>query len=292
MKTTNAFLPFTDPSFLNRNNSEPQEVTAKDPLSTWVYFSGSSNDELLNSQGQVVLSQISRVTPVSFLLLTPFIPNVNPRNNVIEFFDTTAGPSFGLHTAIIPEGTYTSPLALATVIAQVMQAAGASNYSIVPPATPNLTPGTFTLTNDDSHLFYFTESCAAILRGFPCFGLGIGGPSTASISHQIGPMGLLYTEYIDVKSDALTDNSKLRSLALPTNRSSIFFRAFVTTNLSLGGSSVTVPLRGNDLIFNRRSEDPIVGVDIQLFDEFGQLLYIPPLLDNRFRYILIAACEI
>jgi hypothetical protein len=267
MEVQKVVLPYVDLETLNNTSFDPQEVTAKRPLSTYLYLSGSTNNELVNVGGQVLIKQCTRVSPVNFRFFTPGIPNINPINDKVKFILSSA-PTVVL-TATIPEASYISAeAALNALITQLNSLAFPAVFDLLP-----YQPNTFAFIYlRCTEQFKILPESSAVKYGISCLNFGPSITTFAS-THLIGPSVMEYSFYVDIRSNVLTQYSKIRSLAVNKSLGQIFLRT------PLSPSGFTVPVTENiaesPLVFNIKPTETINAIDISLFDMYGNPLYIP-----------------
>jgi len=94
------------------------------------------------------------------------------------------------------------------------------------------------------------------------------------IAYRGGPVSFLYTRWLDVTSRTLAQNSKIPSAGtnIPPN---LIFRIYITpAEVSMGVHFIKVDT-GNLQWINWRKSQAINAIDIQVRDEFGDLVEIP-----------------
>jgi hypothetical protein len=285
-------LPLIDYKKFYDSFKDPQPVCAKKPTSAWIYINTDSlTDDQPRNNFTVALDkdgnrvefarETSRLSPVGVAITNWFIPNCNPRNNAIVFFSSVTGLRY---TAFIPEGLYTTSLALTNAMVLAMNGVGSGiTFSAV--AIP-LFPDTYTLVGTAN--FYITADCNIVKKGQAL--AGIAPSEILAISRTIGPMGLKYTDYVDVHSKAITQYQKLRSITTE-GKSGLVLRAYLGPEDNWGNRFYSSFLLQN-LSFAFRANAVLNAIDIQLYDDNGDFLYIPPYLERTLSFQLTLQAEL
>lgn len=275
-------LPYVDVTKMNETNLEPQEVTSKNPVATWIYLTNlglpldtPANNVVVTANGQVLFERVSRIVPVSFILYNPILPNVNPYNSNIQFFSSVSGQ---VHSITLATDYYISKVDLFDEIIFKCNALVAStglNFS-------------YSLFSDGLDLynlvsaggtFYILPTCNAVTQGVTLY--GFSSSTTLTNTLVVGPIRMTYTNYIDVHSYTLTKYSKLRSISTNNSKSNIFIRADVRLDSQFSEQAVLF-YQEIDNNFGFRAGETVNSVDVTLYDMYGNLLYIPPEFQNKF----------
>lgn len=279
-------LPPTQWQIYQTNDNEPQPVTIKEPSSAWVYISSKdsppgqrANNFLVAASGIQLFKQASRVVPIGTGIFNWYIPNVNPTNNVIEFFSSVTSLTY---TVSVPVGFYSDTTVLATAIVTAMNTVTGSSGLTFSQTAIALFPGAYTLSAVGGN-WYFVAGCLALTQGDTVFQFPTDQVATAS--KKIGPMPLKYTLWVDITSQTLTKYAKMRSVTT-ASKSQIFLRAFMG-GLDWGNTTYTSDLL-ELLQFAFRPQEVVTSIDIQLYDSHGNLLYIPDDLDLVFQLTIEA----
>lgn len=296
-ESTSVVLPYVDLLKMNETNFEPQEVTNKTPVSTWIYLTNLNKPSqtgvqvTLDAGGQVIFEKVSRVTPIGFILHTPNIPNVNVRNNTLTFYSSVTLSSY---TVTIQEDLYLTDGALMIKVVSALNSVSGSSgltFSYIAYPTPGSIARLASLSSAGGN-FYIDPNCSAVKKGLLLYGFPVMPPVYVG-SVVVGPINLLYTAYVDVCSYTLTKYAKLRSISTDTAKSAIFLRvpiAVSQTNFGVDSTQLFNREVNNNFAF--RSKETVNSIDITLYDMFGDLLYVPPELVGKFSWTLTIAVQI
>lgn len=281
-------LPLIDYHRFYDSFKEPQPVVAKNPTSSWIYLTsrylplGTPRNNFVlstdrNGNSIEFARETSRISAVGVGIENWYIPNCNPRNQTLGFYSSVSGLT---HSVSVPEGYYETSDGLAAAIVIAMNAAGSGQvFSQLPKP---LYPRAHIITANVGN-FYFIPDCDMSLKGVSLVGIPID--TTPTTSKQIGPMGLTYTNFVDFHSTALTQYQKMRSITI-SNRSSLFIRAYFD-KVKWGDAAYELTNLEN-LSFAFRANTVLTSIDIQLYDSWGDLLYIPDYLAD----IMFVQCTI
>lgn len=267
-----------DAKIYARNNLEPQYTTYRDPNRAIVYLDSEDNTletnkvdilmstiRILRDNASMLTSGINRISVQSAGIFYN-IPNVNPRNNVLTFFSSNSGL---FHTVTVPEGFYTTSNALITaVVIALNTATGASGLTFSFTVIAGF-PDNYNLNSVGGN-YYFTLTCLGIKYGVPLWNLPID--QIATNTKIVGTMGLWYTRYIDITSETLTKYCKVRTVST-NNNENIVLRIFVNDPTSVH----LIPWENAPVSasYNYLPNEPIYTIHFSLYDQFGNLLYIP-----------------
>ena len=248
-------------------------------------------------QGQIMNIKLSEV-------LFPYaIPNVNEYNNS---FGISNDPD-GLISVqvIVPTGFYTGATLVATINPLISTALSATN---VPVLSYNANTNVFTFTQSGaghpvsiypilnssggpvfSTNAPITSPSILSMMGFNFATQNYSTPSPVLVS---GPASLVYTQYIDICSDVLTQYQNLPDASTGTpNLQHVICRLYIanetsTTNADASGNPVfpgMVPFVihrqfKNTKVMKWNNQNSVDRVDIQLYDDAGRALRLP--VDN------------
>jgi len=258
------------------NNEEPSMVQSRSVNQGIVYLDSQVNDMQMNKVNMIVSSASSESPSANILLqevsrlkfykaqINYITPNVNPRNNVITFFSTN---SAAFHTVTVPEGFYVNTTGIMdAIIAALNTVTGASgltfSYSAINTWVVDLESAGGSYYFDlDSLMVKFGEQLVNLPR--------TQNPQTNKL---VGSISLIYTRYIDIVSSTLSQYSKVRTRSNGIN-SNIIFRVFV--ELPATSNIIRDDPFSEVLVNNILKGKNITQIDIQLRDQFGQLLYVP-----------------
>lgn len=201
-------------------------------------------------------------------------PNVNPRNNVFTFLSSNTGAT--QHTVTFTEGFYQTSASLITeILAQLNSLTGTTGLTFTAPAVTGF-PDKYTLTSAGGS-YRIINTSNAITRGRTLYCFQID--EVLSTTKTVGSMGLLYTTYIDFCSAKLNSYTRIPSRSNGSNYN-ILFRAYFpplsATQAPLIPLNVGffVPPQLNSI--NYLYTDSISQFDMQLKDQWGDFLYVPP----------------
>lgn len=198
--TAQVILPPVNGEIYN-SGAEAQRITLRQPNSATITldtFDSSSRDNstFQFSGNRLVLGGMKRFAAADMNILWNGI-NVNPVNNVVRF-----SYSVSSFEAVVPEGSYDTPKKLMDALSNAMNTAiGSLIFSWI---DNPIKPGFGTLQSSLG-LFSFLD-CPAVQFGKHLWNLPLLPPAT---SLQIGQVGLIYTRWIDVISQEITQYVKL-----------------------------------------------------------------------------------
>lgn len=262
-----------------------------------------SNDFQITAPGALLNGYIDKLI-VSQIQLQYYIPTIVPgRNDKFNILvETSPGSSaFTLYSITLPYGFYT-PKELATML-QVFLNTQVFGSPIIPYFTVRYTQGnvanidnigfTIQLDRDNRRIAldnplkvqYNASESANLLRTYKLFGLNVGNinPSTTQFSN-VAPT-FLYTPYIDIYSDALTNYQSLKDSDSSTSkRKGLVSRVY----LSGVGNPQVISELGNNLgsepfiltfdlnnpkVIKWTPDTAINSLDFQLRDCYGDLIF-------------------
>lgn len=259
------------PSIFADGVKEPQYITSRRPISAWVHLSSTDaepdadkTDCVIGNSG-ILASNFNRIRINGFSCIWN-IPNINPRNNTFKFI-TDAGPT--IYTVVLAEAWWdrenpASAGLIADELIAGMNAAG-SPLTFAKTVDPRY-PNTFTIAATTPNTFAFVD-CDAITKGLQMYGLR---KTPLALTHQLGPMNMMYTQYVDIKSDTICKYAKMRPVT-SGKINPIVLRAYV------GGTEWGSNFQSiiQYTAFNWNSTEPLYRVDVKLFDQNGDQLYCP-----------------
>ena len=247
------------------------------------------NHQKLNGFGE--LTKIA-VTEYQFPWITP---NVNIRNNVFAIEGNVSGALEQIYV-IIPEDWYL-PSELATALQTALNGQQYINYPSNTPipthyggttwvVTTNAKTGAFTVSNSNTAIVWSPSAVdGPVLNevmNFPT----VSNPTIGSLlnSWTGGVPSMAYTTYIDVCSNTLTKFQTVKDSLTQFNYSNIICRIYLNNDLNFGGGDPTY-FGARPSVLYRQIKDPkwmrwnidqMIGqIDIQYYDDAGELLYIP-----------------
>jgi hypothetical protein len=268
-------LPSIDPNIYIGNLDEPQYVTSKQPNAGIIYLDshdakpyGVNRADCQIGSNDPLLQSINRVRILGFTF-NWYIPNVNPRNNTLTFWSSITTQ---MHTVILDERYYDASIpadvtALVNgILARLNAISGVSGITFSS-SVNGVGPRTFNIIATAP---FYWDDCDALIKGAQMFGFQREGrvPIPAA-SKMLGPMNFMYTQYVDIKSNALTKWQKIRSVA--SNGNNPLVGRFYVGGQAWGPNFMS--LQNTYIAFAWNSVEPIYSIDIQIYDEHGDKLY-------------------
>lgn len=270
-----------DQSGVLDNNLEPSyvRIRSRNASFTWVDTFDvnsklSENQFLISAPGSLMSKRTKRFA-LSYYASQFAIPNINPRNNTIAF-QVNSLPA--VYTATIPEGFYTRSAAI-TALLVAMNGAGSGTVF----TAPSQFPGSDVYINlSGSTNFRILSTCTFVTTGYAFWGFLkgdprfiINAPYVSLIS--IGPITTFYSRYYDVTSQYLLQHTKAANTG---NRvlGNTLFRIYAIQQQNIpADSTYTFQFGGTseNSAWNFDATHSISNIDLNLFDEFGQPLYLP-----------------
>jgi len=200
-------------------------------------------------------------------------PNVNPINQ--RFTITLAGPTVGVVT--VPTGYYATRAALATAMQTAIQSLGGGFAAFT--VTVDATTQQFLITNAATFSITATEPNTLI------FGTFHGTRNATAVGpnfvYRTKVSQLIYTRYIDVLSNAITKYQKGDQTT--SRRAANLVERLYTISTSAPVSAMPAPIQfeNDNVKMIKYIPDSDIGlVDIELKDEFGNILYYDETLMN------------
>lgn len=254
--STGAFL-YIDASFAKNNNNNSFEI-------------------------DMDLKKINSISIIeaSFFDLTP---NINIRNNHLAFFRQSDGERFSI---TIKENYIKTGGDLISVLISLLNKSNSGIKFFSAPLSEYY-PQTFAITSSES--FRWDKTSSLIQKGeFLINLMKSGSEDVFSKFKYVGPMFLQYTRFVDICSVSLTQKAINKSVS----------------NSSKSNNGLLIRIYfDNDIAPIRRTLPILVPVwfdcsdrtrpyfDIKLFDEFGDLFYVPSSVTN-FDFTLIMNTKI
>jgi hypothetical protein len=269
------YLPPTAPAGYADSSAEAQYVTAKRPISGGVYISsqdtpyGTDRTKCQVGGSNILASNANRMRMLGVAVIWN-IPNVNPRNNSLSFFSSVTGL---VHDVTLTEAYYdiTVPADIAALMVDIVGALNSAGSGLSFSSTPAVGfPRKFVITAVGG-LFYFVTTSDAVAKGEQMYLFQREGrvPVPAA-SKTVGPMNLIYTMFVDIKSTVLTKWAKIKSMTTG-NQNPVVMRAYV------GGNKWGYDFQElhDYLAFAWKWSEPIYSIDFSFFDQNGDPLYAP-----------------
>jgi len=274
-------------------NSEPQFIKVRSNNNYYVvldsedmYMDDNKQDIVFSgantptSTPYPMVSRTKRFTVSSMFITCKFL-NITPRNNTIIFIHNLALP----FTATIPQGIYPTSLSIITAMVTAMNAVlpGTFTVSGVPGAVDEYEINTVNPTD----VFSFVDTCSAITKGKSVYNIPKG--AIGANKQRIGPIYGIYPRKLQVCSRALLQYTKMHNHAT-NNRANLLIPII---------HNAQGPLENPFFQFNETAwinfdeNANLAQIDIQILDEFGELVYVPS--DNNGRqhlfYVITLLCE-
>lgn len=260
--------------------TEPQYVSSRTPNEGWLYINsqdappGADRTNCTMGTGEILATGMARIKVRGFAMFWN-IPNVNPRNNVIQFQSSLGVLGAVYTTAPLNVRNYDPrvPADVTALIADIiakMTAVAPGGQLFTAPAIVGF-PLTFTLTSSAGSTFRMVPTSLAVAKGAQMFGFPTD--QTFTQTKQLGPMNFFYSLFVDIVSNTLTKWSKMRSESTG-HIAPLVLRAYVggtggSGNWGLTHQSVGFP----QVDFSWKADEPLTQFDIRLFDQNGDPLY-------------------
>jgi len=216
------------------------------------------------------------------------VPNVNPYNNslTVQMRQLSPAVSYVPFTFTIPTGYYTTVTNFITAfIIGINLARPVGTPAFTASNSLQTDPSVYDVTTGSSNYeFYYVNTSPMVKFGRFLVNLPIN-QVYASVQ-TMGSIQLIYTRYIDINSYTLSEYSKNYSTSDGLGKSSLIYRLFDTPNGVDGNGNFISFSRdrfielGNLAWINYDRSRTISSIDIQIYDEFGNLLYIPTYTDR------------
>lgn len=199
-------------------------------------------------------------------------PNVNPRNNEYTFHSTFSGND---HSVIVTPGFYKTPNDLMTAIINGLNSVTAQSgltFSFSLDPLSDSIAGTLSAAGGN---YYF------IVDSFLKKSRYLWGPplsQTPTNGKQFGAVQLQYTRFIDFASTKLESYAKMRSANSFNGENNIIFRLNLVDQIEPG---VVRAATEEPRFINWDSTENMSAIDIRLYDEWGEQLYVPLYNDSE-----------
>lgn len=273
VKTIPVLLPSIDDSQQLDQNLEPQHVRIRSNNNALLYLDSADridqqpfNDFSLNKA--TVLSRKIKRFALDGAQFMWSIPNVNEKNNVITFFSTT---SLLNHSVTVPQGFYDFTTIQVAMVTALNTVSGASGLTWSTSAVP--AGGMKFNLNVAGGTYHFVD-CIWITYGD--FLVPLPEELTNSASKMTGWCMLTYTRWFDIISFSFYQYTKNPNSTTKYGEKNILARIFMDGDMAYNPSpnwkffQVTVPKWVNFEISQN-----IANIDIKIYDEFGNLLFLP-----------------
>lgn len=265
-------LPPTDPTVYIDSATEPQYVTRKEPVSGWVYLNsldtpyGTDRSNCQLGLRDTLVASANRMRMLG-VTVNWYIPNVNPRNDTITFTASTTGLDY---TVTLATKFYdvTIPADVTQLVTDIVAALNGAGSGLTFSAAPIAGfPRMYTITSVGG-TYRFVKTCSAIAKGIQMY--DFDQDQTFALTHTLGPMNMMYTQFVDIKSTTLTKWEKIRSVTTG-HQNPVVFRAYVGGN-KWGPDFSELH---HYLAFSWKWNEPIYTIDISFFDQNGDPLFVP-----------------
>jgi hypothetical protein len=244
-----------------------------------------SNNFTIQSPGALIYGYITKLI-VSQIQIQYNIPTISLNRND-TFIIATPGPAYNVIT--IPYGFYT-PSELASVAQSLMAAnpiVGPLNITVAFSVKDG-----FTFTSVSTTVFYFPDPSAVpniseivsnVYRTYRVFGMTAANGVPSVIQNSFEYPNFLYTPYIDIYSDILTNYQDIKDTNTTTSKfKGMIARVYLSgtgnlqtthTDKALGTEPfvMTVDLNTPKVI-QWTPDIAVPSIDIQLFDQYSQLI--------------------
>ena len=266
-------------------NLEPPFVRVRATNSQYLHLDNSQNISPnypyeVNINLDRSLPRMNRISFIHFSFRN-FAPNINPRNNVFDFYRSGV-----LYTATLtPDQNLVGINRYNALIAAMNTAVGTPGEFVVSAYT---LVQTMRIENTLGNLWRFSNTSNGVKKGRYLWGINstnynVGTDSVAKILTYFQDN---YSRFIDIRSYELTQYTKI-DIAGTNIGSEVIFRDYID-DMAYGEYRVDRVISKVSLNYDRSRA--IVTADIQLLDEFGDLYYVP--IENYgsaiFQIVLIA----
>lgn len=281
-KASGTLLKLVSDNVVTDIDLEPQYVRVRHNNSANSYLQidsvDPSSNAYISTAGTGFLQQKVRRFAVKSHSYFDNTANINPRNGTFIFM--TGGTQY---TATVGPGFYPSAGSGINALLAALNAAGSG----VTFAATQVTGSTYFSLNGTA-TFYFVGG-NGITNGTYSFGIPVGTAATAAALLTIGPVLLYYTRWIDINSTALNQYSKLNNSSM-NNSSTLLYRLFLPSQTTTTpGTQLTQTLSDPLRWINFNPSNDSKTVDIHLFDEFNQPLYLSN--PSSVNLLLTLVCE-
>ncbi len=207
-------------------------------------------------RSKIDLRGISRLS-LTFIFYPYTIPNVNNKNNIIVF--RYNGAPFSIQ---LDNGFYTTETELMTEIIDKMNVAAGSAIAF------SFLHGFGTLDAQGGNTMQILEANKMKWLWDPEIENG------DTQTKKFGPVILLYTRYFDIKSKILTEDTVSLNVTSDDGASSIISRIHLD-NRNIFGTTVGFEILNSNWI-RIRPDRALTQIDIDINDEYNELLELPP----------------
>jgi len=192
-------------------------------------------------------------------------PNLNIKNNSVIFYSSNM--PLTPWEAIIAPGQYDTANSLMDALITSLNTLTVGSGLTFSYNASIYGDRIYTLSSAGGN-YYFDPNCKMVKYGFQLINLPVDNTFTSS--KIVGYVGLLYTRWVDICSTTLNKDVKIRNIA-NNNVSDIVYRFYIDPP----GQGFQYSTQPNIAAFNIYNQEPINIIDFQLYDEFGEQLYIP-----------------
>lgn len=265
-----------------------------------------SNEFTIQLPYSLIYGYIKRII-VSQIQLEYFVPTVCPGKNDRLWFIADTGGNDELYYADIPYGFY-SPGELVSIIQYKINLAYPALDIIVTydSIVGNVAGSLFNFTSGAGIDFYFptdiqiqrftimsNEDIQAMFKTYRLFGISFRNSQSNTRQMSTNPPSFLYTPYIDIFSNVLTNYQKVKDTTTQINNySGMVGRVYLsgtnvqstTADYALGSDPFVVTQDMNTPKVIKWTPDVAVpSIDFQLRDCYGDLLPSPPRYSTEFQ---------
>lgn len=232
--------------------------------------SNNTNDASYTSS-EIIRQEVSRIGVKKFHVRYN-VPTINPRNSIVTFFTPASGTN---HSVTITEGWYSPGSLVTELIIRLNSVSGASL------CTFSAVGGNSIYTITGTVPFQFLSS-TNVDRGVSSTGLKVmDAPATTLRIH----VKSFYTSYLDFCVPALKEGQTRANTFTKFTRfpnSEHLFRVHVNTE-RLVYDNIVIDREVQNINFNKIRQRKLSTLEIQVYDEFGELCY-----DTDVQYISYA----
>jgi hypothetical protein len=277
-----------------------------DPLINWVLGQApAANDFQISRNGALLYGYFTRVG-ITQIQLTYAVPTVIQGVNDVGFILRDVSPAVPEDIFTLTPGYYT-PTELAAELETAIRAIGPQYAAYTAQLT---TDNKIVVQSNSAETFVFPDPTVVadgysvkVAKNWNLLGIGSGngGINVATTQYFDRCPNLLYTRYVDIRSNTLTKFQRVKDAdtSVDKNKTSIIARVYLTppgqaykvlADSAPGDAEFTLCVDYNTPKHIRWSPDEaIYSLDFQLYDEFGDLLYWDKEWPTEYQLTMIAS---
>lgn len=276
----------------DNQNLEPPFIRKRHGNMAYVYLDSSkgqgkpNNFTVGSNAGSYIFGQKVKRFAFSSIRLANNIPNVNPyNNNLIVNIKQGANPTVNFNFNM-PVGYYTTVTSFISGFTTSLNAArtlaGVGGLFVL--TVDPLNPEAYNIDASAGYTFNFDNTSLMVKRGQ--YLANLPQDQTLTQVKGMGSVLLTYTRYIDICSYALCEFQKNNSSADGLCKPQLLFRLFETpSSVDQNGNFIAFSRdrfisRTNLAWINYNRDTSLATIDIKLYDEFGNDLYIEEYADR------------